>query len=74
MDTYNGRRKKKNKSNQLINFIAGSLIFSQIFLGGNQVFAQQNKDNEYSYSDLLQGIETGEVEKVIMGGGARVDR
>ena len=66
MDTYNGRRKKKNKSNQLINFIAGSLIFSQTFLGGNQVFAQQNKDNEYSYSDLLQGIETGQVEKVII--------
>jgi cell division protease FtsH len=66
MNNNNGRRKKKNQPNQLINFIAGSLILSQTFLGGNHVLAQQEKESDYTYSDLLQGIETGKVEKVII--------
>ena len=65
MNTYNSRRKKKGQRNKLVNLIAGSFFLAQTFIGGSGVLAQ-NKGNDYSYSDLLQGIETGQVEKIVV--------
>ncbi len=65
MNTYQGRRKQKSKSDKLVNLIAGSLLLAQTFFGGSSVLAQ-NKGNDYSYSDLLQGIETGNVERIMI--------
>ncbi|WVL02366.1 ATP-dependent zinc metalloprotease FtsH [Cyanobacterium sp. Dongsha4] len=38
----------------------------QTFMVGSSAFAQQNKTQQFSYSDLLRSIETGEVQKIVI--------
>lgn len=38
----------------------------QTFMVGSSAFAQQNKTQQFSYSDLLRSIETGEVQRIVI--------
>ena len=69
MNRYQGRRKKQTKKQKLLNLLAGTLLIGQtLFVGtGSGVLAQEKeKEPDYSYSDLLRGIEAGQVQKVVI--------
>ena len=66
MNTHNSRRKKKGKINKFINIMVGSIFLVQSVFGSNTVLAQQQEQNSYSYSDLLTGIDNGEVERIVV--------
>ncbi len=57
-------RKKAKKSNKLLTLIISSLLCSQTVAIGGSAFAQQNQNNEFSYSDLLSKIQEEQIERI----------
>ncbi|WP_330204133.1 ATP-dependent zinc metalloprotease FtsH [Cyanobacterium sp. Dongsha4] len=66
MSIFKLERHQKSKRNKIVNLIASSLVLMQTFMVGSSAFAQQNKTQQFSYSDLLRSIETGEVQKIVI--------
>lgn len=57
------RKSRQNKKNhRLITLITSALLTSQVMMGGAMM--AQNEKKEFSYSDLLNKIETGEVTRI----------
>ncbi|AFZ53879.1 ATP-dependent zinc metalloprotease FtsH [Cyanobacterium aponinum UTEX 3222] len=66
MSIFKLERRQKSKRNKIVNLIASSLVLMQTFMVGSSAFAQQNKTQQFSYSDLLRSIETGEVQRIVI--------
>ncbi|RMD67881.1 MAG: ATP-dependent zinc metalloprotease FtsH [Cyanobacteria bacterium J149] len=66
MSIFKLERHQKSKRNKIVNLIASSLVLMQTFMVGSSAFAQQNKTQQFSYSDLLRSIETGEVQRIVI--------
>ncbi|MBF2056505.1 MAG: ATP-dependent zinc metalloprotease FtsH [Cyanobacterium sp. T60_A2020_053] len=56
------KSRQRKKNHRLITLITSALLTGQMIIGGASI--AQNEQKEFSYSDLLNKIETGEVTRI----------